>query len=226
MGLEQKISVCEKKLARMTCLINQRIRNRLFEYLEIVVASESSSPSCGLNELISQWEDWILHPLSAESFQPPTFTAEESKALRKVDSAWNAFCKVTPKIIVDESATICLPEWITFVTMSRLALDVLKVRGKLPEDDESKTTTTQSDNKKYSCPCCYFRTLTERDSFNICPVCFWEDDGQDNADADIVRGGPNGSLSLTQARVNFKTFGACEEQNKLQVRLPKPEEMT
>jgi hypothetical protein len=27
------------------------------------------------------------------------------------------------------------------------------------------------------------------------PVCFWEDDGQDDHDADLVRGGPNGALS-------------------------------
>jgi hypothetical protein len=38
-------------------------------------------------------------------------------------------------------------------------------------------------------------------------VCFWEDDGQDDIDADIVYGGPNGSLSLTQARHNYQERG-------------------
>ncbi len=43
----------------------------------------------------------------------------------------------------------------------------------------------------------------------MCPICQWEDDGQDNADADVIRGGPNGPLSLTEARRNFLAIGAC-----------------
>nr|WP_176711245.1 CPCC family cysteine-rich protein [Streptomyces sp. Ncost-T6T-1] len=54
-----------------------------------------------------------------------------------------------------------------------------------------------------TCPCCFQRTLEERANFEICPECGWEDDGQDDIDAHIVRGGPNGSLSLTQARLDY-----------------------
>jgi hypothetical protein len=43
--------------------------------------------------------------------------------------------------------------------------------------------------------------------FQICPVCFWEDDGQDDHDAEAIRGGPNYELSLSQARRNFAKFG-------------------
>ena len=77
----------------------------------------------------------------------------------------------------------------------------------------------------YRCPCCGCRTLGERGGFEICPVCFWEDDGQDDADADTVRGGPNGSLSLTQARQNFREFGASDRKSLQQVRKPTPEEI-
>ena len=63
----------------------------------------------------------------------------------------------------------------------------------------------------HPCPWCGSLTIAEPGGFEICPVCFWEDDGQGDADADKVLGGPNGSLSLSQARVNFKTIGACEE---------------
>lgn len=55
----------------------------------------------------------------------------------------------------------------------------------------------------YSCPCCGELTLPERGGYDICPVCTWEDDGQDEHDADIVRGGPNGDLSLADARGQF-----------------------
>ena len=57
------------------------------------------------------------------------------------------------------------------------------------------------------CPCCRCLTLRARGAFEICLVCAWEDDGQDDADADVVRGGPNGDISLTEARRNFRAFG-------------------
>jgi hypothetical protein len=57
------------------------------------------------------------------------------------------------------------------------------------------------------CPCCGRLTLRERGAYDICRVCWWEDDGQDNSEADAVRGGPNSDLSLTQARVNVLVWG-------------------
>ena len=77
----------------------------------------------------------------------------------------------------------------------------------------------------YKCPCCGYKTLSERGGFEICNVCFWEDDGQDELDVDIIRSGPNGSLSLTQARKNFSKFGACEEKFISNVRKPLTEEI-
>lgn len=77
----------------------------------------------------------------------------------------------------------------------------------------------------YRCPCCGCRTLRERAGFEICPVCFWEDDGQDSHDADEVRGGPNGSLSLTQAQRNFQDFGACDRKAIEHVRKPTQDEL-
>jgi hypothetical protein len=82
-----------------------------------------------------------------------------------------------------------------------------------------------NDGGPYFCPCCGCRTLPERGGYAICPVCFWEDDGQDNHDADVVRGGPNGALSLTQARRNYQLFGACEERFTENVRPPRPQEL-
>ncbi len=78
---------------------------------------------------------------------------------------------------------------------------------------------------KCACPCCGYRTLSERGGFEICPVCFWEDDGQDDEDADVVRGGPNHSLSLTEARRNFREFGASDWERRGYVRNPTAEEL-
>jgi len=75
------------------------------------------------------------------------------------------------------------------------------------------------------CPCCGLKTLGERGGYEICAVCFWEDDGQDDDDADEVLGGPNGDLSLSMGRANYKAFGASREQDLPHVRPPLPEEM-
>jgi hypothetical protein len=79
----------------------------------------------------------------------------------------------------------------------------------------------EGDGGPFRCPCCGYLTLPERGGYDICPVCFWEDDH----DADVVRGGPNGRLSLTEARANYVRFGACEERFLEKVRPPRPEEM-
>jgi hypothetical protein len=57
---------------------------------------------------------------------------------------------------------------------------------------------------RYVCPCCGYPTLRERGGYEICPLCNWEDDGQDDPYANEVWGGPNGAYSLTEARKNFK----------------------
>lgn len=76
----------------------------------------------------------------------------------------------------------------------------------------------------FTCPCCGCLTLPDPDDWDICEVCFWEDDGQDDRNADDVNGGSNGSLSLIQARANYREFGACERRFVAHVRLPRTDE--
>ena len=55
----------------------------------------------------------------------------------------------------------------------------------------------------FLCPCCKYPTLTVREAYEVCPLCRWEDDGQDDADADTLSpDAPNGR-TLTKARANF-----------------------
>lgn len=58
-----------------------------------------------------------------------------------------------------------------------------------------------------ACPCCGHPTLSERGEFEICPECWWEDDGQDDPHADEEWPGPNRGVSLTQARANYRAHG-------------------
>ncbi len=70
-------------------------------------------------------------------------------------------------------------------------------------DKEKKWATFRD---RYLCPCCYMPTLGERMGYEICSICFWEDDGQDSDDAEDIRGGPNSNYSLSEARTNFEKY--------------------
>ncbi len=58
-----------------------------------------------------------------------------------------------------------------------------------------------------SCPCCGYRTIGERGNYDICKVCWWEDDGQDNQHSEQVMGGPNYGISLVMGRYNYLVYG-------------------
>lgn len=60
---------------------------------------------------------------------------------------------------------------------------------------------------KYNCPCCGLPTLFALGCYGICPVCWWEDDGQNDENADEVFGAPNHGYSLTKARSNYRKHG-------------------
>ena len=60
-------------------------------------------------------------------------------------------------------------------------------------------------------------------TFEICPVCFWEDDEVQFRDPDY-EGGAN-SVSLRTAKSNFVQIGACSADYVNKVRPPTKEEM-
>jgi hypothetical protein len=78
----------------------------------------------------------------------------------------------------------------------------------------------------YPCPCCGYRTLNLEPpgTYLICPICFWEDDG-DTKDAGGYSWVGSNQVSLRQAQQNFVAFGACEEQWLKDVRRPNPSDV-
>lgn len=62
------------------------------------------------------------------------------------------------------------------------------------------------EGQRFACPCCGYPTLDSRGLYDICRICWWEDDGQDDPRADEVWGGPNHQYSLTMARENFARY--------------------
>lgn len=57
--------------------------------------------------------------------------------------------------------------------------------------------------KFFTCPSCGYPTLEGRGGYEICTICDWEDDNQDNKTADEIWGGPNSNLSLTESRLQI-----------------------
>ncbi|RYD72323.1 MAG: hydrolase [Sphingobacteriales bacterium] len=78
--------------------------------------------------------------------------------------------------------------------------------------------------EKYNCPCCGFKTFNREPNgtYDLCLVCFWEDDRIQLEEPDY-EGGAN-KVSLNQAKANFKKYGACEKRFIENVRLPKKDE--
>jgi Cysteine-rich CPCC len=77
--------------------------------------------------------------------------------------------------------------------------------------------------QRRACPCCGSLTLeSDEGDYEICPVCFWEDDPVQLRDP-TYEGGAN-AVSLEQARRNYRQHGASEQRFKDDVRPPTPEE--
>ncbi|MCV6637184.1 CPCC family cysteine-rich protein [Candidatus Albibeggiatoa sp. nov. NOAA] len=72
----------------------------------------------------------------------------------------------------------------------------------------------------YPCPCCGYFTLSEKPSgtFEICPVCNWEDDNVQYDDPNY-NGGAN-RISLNTARENFAKYGVIDREFISKVRPP------
>ena len=65
------------------------------------------------------------------------------------------------------------------------------------------------EDQPFQCPCCDYYSLSERGVYLICPVCYWEDDGQNMDQLDEVSV-PN-HITLRKARENFKAIGASDQ---------------
>jgi Cysteine-rich CPCC len=64
---------------------------------------------------------------------------------------------------------------------------------------------------KQPCPCCGFLTFDgPPGSYDICSICFWEDDIVQLAFPDLA--GAANKCSLIEGQQNFKSFGASERR--------------
>ena len=76
---------------------------------------------------------------------------------------------------------------------------------------------------RWPCPVCGYLVFGEPPgSYSICEVCNWEDDNIQRSDPDY-KGGAN-SISLNEARQNYKKTGAISSEYLAYVRFPLEDE--
>jgi hypothetical protein len=119
-------------------VLEQRLRNRIITYLEVVVEFEDYHPPFSMNELMNQWEDYvgIEHPVDPMRYREPTSTSEEREAALAVNANWEALSAATPQTITNEVAVLRTAEWREFLSVCSWALGRLRLRGPLSEDEE------------------------------------------------------------------------------------------
>jgi hypothetical protein len=77
---------------------------------------------------------------------------------------------------------------------------------------------------KRPCPCCGHLTLEfDPGDYEICPVCYWEDDPVQSNDPDFKPGA--NKVTLNEGRANYRAVGASELEYKDSVRPPRSEEI-
>lgn len=88
--------------------------------------------------------------------------------------------------------------------------------------DTETVATAECDTdamERFPCPCCGHRTLNEPPgSFEICAVCFWEDDQIQPRWLD--RSGGANLVCLIEAQKRFVAYGAVETRFEGRVRAP------
>ena len=73
--------------------------------------------------------------------------------------------------------------------------------------------------QRFPCPCCGYLVFTEPPgSYEVCPICYWEDDAVQLEFA--TNGGGANRVSLVEGQHNFASVGACEERMVAHIRPP------
>ncbi|WP_425458316.1 CPCC family cysteine-rich protein [Collimonas rhizosphaerae] len=74
-------------------------------------------------------------------------------------------------------------------------------------------------NTLVQCDCCDYFTIAKGGDYEICPVCFWEQDWG-GVSKPNQHSAANHGLMLSEGRRNFQSFGACLERFKNKVISP------
>lgn len=125
-------------------VVEQRVRNRIIEYLDLAASYEEQAEyeemaPAFVNvpyEVINQWGDWVPIDPRTDAKHLSVFSAEEVRAMCEFQGVFDAVVKAVPNDFPTISDVQALPAWNHLRIAASQAGEVFAVRGKMPEDDE------------------------------------------------------------------------------------------
>ena len=116
-------------------LVEQRIRNRIIEVLDMLSDGEEHVQTSGFSDYFELFYDWIPHREDGAFPDLSTLTEPEQRALSEVSQVLDEACDDTPNDMSErEFIATGWPERIQ--PIARRALDLLLERGRFDEEVE------------------------------------------------------------------------------------------
>jgi hypothetical protein len=124
-------------------VIEQRVRNRIIEYLELASSFEAQQEyerdvpiEPVPYEVINQWEDWVHTDPREDRDLSDIYDEAEVQAMCQFQVAWDDAASAVPNNYPSLSEVQALPESDRLRESAGFALSVFTRRGKMSEDHE------------------------------------------------------------------------------------------
>lgn len=95
-----------------------------------------------------------------------------------------------------------------FLKEKYIGIKVSYIQKKVKVLYQFPITVTGLPKELIPCSCCNYKTISEKGNYQICPICFWEDDGGN----DKFKYSSVNHMTLEEAKVNFQEKGAISEK--------------
>ncbi len=115
-------------------LLNQRVRNRIIEVLEIYCSFENQE-IFGPDEIINMWDD-LVHDNYLNTLVEPVFSLEEQYVFSDFHNNWKEICDNTPQYMPPLSILKKDHKWISLMINAKKALNIFLIRGRFNEEVE------------------------------------------------------------------------------------------
>lgn len=120
-------------------IVQQRLRNRIMESLELAASIEDQReyqhrvPFVDVpTEIINRWEDFVGQDWRRHYAAGAVFTTSEIDAIAEFDAVWNDVAERVPDLPLEALAGTA--DWKRLMEAAGRSLQVFLRRGRLPED--------------------------------------------------------------------------------------------
>jgi hypothetical protein len=122
-------------------IIDQRIRNRIIETLELAASFDDqfeyqAHQVCHVpDQVILWWYDWVGDPIRPD-FDPPVFSPAELEAILRYHAVMESICDQIPGRLPDLEHLVTTDYWQHLRAAAAEALAIFQLRGRFSEHHE------------------------------------------------------------------------------------------